>query len=100
MILQIAVLAETEGKGSFCSMVMAVVVAKDILVFCCFAINLEAATAVSAELSVSAAKFSLSLSLKIIVPQFMIIFCDFDEYQVEFTIEWSIRSLEHLNGSY
>ena len=46
MFLQIAVLAETEGKGSFCSMVMAVVVAKDILVFCCFAINLEAATTV------------------------------------------------------
>lgn len=41
---QIAVLKETAGKGSFCSLVMAVVVAKDILVFCCFAINLEVAT--------------------------------------------------------
>lgn len=45
-VRQIAVLKETEGKGSFCSLVMAVVVAKDVLLFCCFAINLEAATTV------------------------------------------------------
>jgi len=44
---QIAVLKETAGKGTFCSLVMAVVVVKDILVFCCFAVNLEMSTVVS-----------------------------------------------------
>jgi hypothetical protein len=43
---QIAVLKETAGKGTFCSLVMAVVVVKDILVFCCFAVNLELSTVV------------------------------------------------------
>ena len=45
---QIAVLKETAGKGAFCSLVMAVVVVKDILVFCCFAVNLELSTVVRA----------------------------------------------------
>ena len=45
---QIAVLKETAGKGTFCSLVMAVVVVKDILVFCCFAVNLELSTVVRA----------------------------------------------------
>ena len=45
--VQIAVLKETAGKGTFCSLVMAVVVVKDILVFCCFAVNLELSTVVS-----------------------------------------------------
>ena len=45
--MQIAVLKETAGKGTFCSLVMAVVVVKDILVFCCFAVNLEMSTVVS-----------------------------------------------------
>ena len=44
--MQIAVLKETAGKGTFCSLIMAVVVVKDILVFCCFAINLELSTVV------------------------------------------------------
>lgn len=42
----IAVLRETEGKGAFCSLVMAVVVLKDVMVFLAFAINLEAVSAV------------------------------------------------------
>ncbi len=45
--VQIAVLKETAGKGTFCSLVMAVVVVKDILVFCCFAVNLEMSTVVN-----------------------------------------------------
>ena len=47
---QIAVLKETAGKGTFCSLVMAVVVVKDILVFCCFAVNLELSTVVGVPL--------------------------------------------------
>ena len=39
----IAVLQETGGKGAFCSLVMAVVVAKDVLVIVAFAINIEMA---------------------------------------------------------
>eukprot|EP00891_Asterochloris_glomerata_P006082 jgi/Astpho2/6082/fgenesh1_pg.00084_%23_67_t len=42
----IAVLKETEGRGPFCSLVMAVVVVKDVVTFICFAINLEAASVV------------------------------------------------------
>ena len=38
---QIAVLRETEGRGPFCSLIMAVVVVKDVLVFVFFAINVE-----------------------------------------------------------
>lgn len=45
--VQIAVLKETEGKGPYCSLVMAVVVLKDVLVFACFALNIELAKAVS-----------------------------------------------------
>ncbi|KAK9793176.1 hypothetical protein WJX73_005312 [Symbiochloris irregularis] len=37
----VAVLRETDGKGPYCSLVMAVVVMKDVLVFICFAINIE-----------------------------------------------------------
>lgn len=32
---------ETGGKGPYCSLVLAVVVMKDVLVFICFAVNLE-----------------------------------------------------------
>lgn len=39
--MQIAVLKETGGKGPYCSLVLAVVVMKDVLVFVCFALNLE-----------------------------------------------------------
>lgn len=46
--VQIAVLKETEGKGPYCSLVMAVVVLKDVLVFVCFALNIELAKAVRA----------------------------------------------------
>ncbi len=39
--MQIAVLKETEGRGPYCSLVMAVVVTKDVLVFICFSLNVE-----------------------------------------------------------
>lgn len=45
--VQIAVLRETEGQGPYCSLVMAVVVVKDVLVFVMFATNLEVASSVS-----------------------------------------------------
>jgi hypothetical protein len=35
------VLKETEGRGPYCSLVMAVVVTKDVLVFICFSLNIE-----------------------------------------------------------
>ena len=44
--LQIAVLRETEAAGPYCSLVMAVVVVKDVLVFVAFAANLEVVSAV------------------------------------------------------
>jgi len=37
------VLKETEGKGPYCSLVMAVVVVKDVLLFATFAVNVELA---------------------------------------------------------
>lgn len=46
LLPQIAVLKELEGKGTYCSLVMAVVVAKDVLLFAAFAINVELAAAV------------------------------------------------------
>lgn len=45
--LQIAVLKETDGKGPYCSLVMAVVVVKDVLLFAVFATNVELAKAVT-----------------------------------------------------
>lgn len=45
-LLQIAVLKEMDGKGAFCSLAMAVVVVKDVLLFAAFAINVELARAV------------------------------------------------------
>ena len=47
-VTQVAVLRETDGKGPYCSLVMAVVVMKDVLVFVCFAINIEYVRVVSA----------------------------------------------------
>ena len=47
LLLQIAVLKETDGRGPFCSLVMAVVVVKDVVTFVCFAINMEIAGVVS-----------------------------------------------------
>ena len=44
---QIAVLKEVEGKGPFCSLVMAVVVVKDVVVIVAFALNIELIRAVS-----------------------------------------------------
>ena len=44
--MQIAVLRETEAAGPYCSLVMAVVVVKDVLVFIAFAANLEVVSAV------------------------------------------------------
>ncbi len=43
---QIAVLREMDGKGSFCSLVMAVVVVKDVVVIVAYALNMEAIRAV------------------------------------------------------
>ncbi|KAL4419768.1 hypothetical protein ABPG75_006866 [Micractinium tetrahymenae] len=41
----IAVVKETDGKGPYCSLVMAVVVVKDVLLFAGFAVNIELARA-------------------------------------------------------
>ena len=38
---QIAVLKETDGRGPYSSLIMAVVIVKDVLVFACFAVNIE-----------------------------------------------------------
>lgn len=46
-LVQMAVLKETEGRGPFASLIMAVVIVKDVVVFICFAINIEMADAVS-----------------------------------------------------
>ena len=46
---QIAVLKEVEGKGPFCSLVMAVVVVKDLIVIMAFALNIELIRAVGGE---------------------------------------------------
>ena len=43
---QVAVLRETDAKGPFCSLIMSVVVVKDVLLFMCFAINVEFARVV------------------------------------------------------
>jgi Kef-type K+ transport system membrane component KefB len=48
----IAVLRETQGKGPFCSLALAVVVVKDILVFVAFAVNIEVAKVVGSLLGV------------------------------------------------
>lgn len=45
--MQIAVLKEVDGKGPFCSLVMAVVVVKDVVVIMGFALNLEIIRVVS-----------------------------------------------------
>lgn len=45
--LQIAVLKEVDGRGPFCSLVMAVVVVKDVVVIVAFALNMELIRAVS-----------------------------------------------------
>ena len=42
-----AVLKETDGRGPFSSLTMAVVIVKDVVVFVCFAINIEMANVVS-----------------------------------------------------
>lgn len=47
LVLQIAVVRETDAKGPFCSTVLAVVVVKDVLLFICLAMNLEFANIVS-----------------------------------------------------
>ena len=39
--MQIAVLKETGGRGPYSSLVMAVVIVKDVVVFVCFAVNIE-----------------------------------------------------------
>lgn len=41
-------LKETEGRGAYCSLVMAVIVVKDVVTFLGFAINIELLQAVSA----------------------------------------------------
>lgn len=41
--VQIAVLKELEGKGTYCSLVAAVVVVKDVVLFAAFAVNVELA---------------------------------------------------------
>jgi hypothetical protein len=38
---QIAVLKETDGRGPYSSLIMGVVIVKDVLVFACFAVNIE-----------------------------------------------------------
>lgn len=46
-LAQIAVLKEMDGKGPFCSLVMAVVVVKDVIVIIAFALNIELIRSVS-----------------------------------------------------
>ena len=46
-LVQMAVLKETEGRGPFASLIMAVVIVKDVVVFVCFAVNIEMADLVS-----------------------------------------------------
>lgn len=41
LLHQIAILNEVSGKGPYCSLVMSVVIAKDLITFVTFAINLE-----------------------------------------------------------
>ena len=45
---QIAVLKETDGRGPYSSLIMAVVIVKDVLVFACFAVNIETSRVVRA----------------------------------------------------
>ena len=45
-VMQMAVLKETDGRGPFSSLTMAVVIVKDVVVFVCFAINIEMANVV------------------------------------------------------
>ena len=42
-LMQMAVLKETDGRGPFASLTMAVVIVKDVIVFTCFAVNIEMA---------------------------------------------------------
>ena len=42
-LVQMAVLKETDGRGPFASLTMAVVIVKDVIVFTCFAVNIEMA---------------------------------------------------------
>ncbi|KAK9840435.1 hypothetical protein WJX74_009901 [Apatococcus lobatus] len=49
----IAVLKETEGRGAYCSLVMAVIVVKDVVTFLCFAINIELLQALMSDSGVS-----------------------------------------------
>ena len=64
---QIAVLKEVEGKGPFCSLVMAVVVVKDVIVIVAFALNIELIRAVSLRIITSLHLISL-----LVVSQFML----------------------------
>ena len=57
-----AVLKETDGRGPFSSLTMAVVIVKDVVVFVCFAINIEMAHVVR----ISTSPASLILAFKIL----------------------------------
>jgi hypothetical protein len=62
---QIAVIQESEGKGPFCSLVMAVVVLKDVMVFLAFAANLETVSVVRTllhSINISRARHALHLN--------------------------------------
>lgn len=60
--VQIAVLKETGGRGPYSSLVMAVVIVKDVVVFICFAVNIEVSDVVRHHASILHQKSHLLLS--------------------------------------
>lgn len=58
-------LKETEGRGPYCSLVMAVVVTKDVLVFICFSLNVELSALVLPRLALG---FTLSPNPETFLP--------------------------------
>lgn len=60
--VQIAVLKETGGRGPYSSLVMAVVIVKDVVVFICFAVNIEVSDVVRHHASILHQNFHLLLS--------------------------------------
>ncbi|EIE22773.1 hypothetical protein COCSUDRAFT_42394 [Coccomyxa subellipsoidea C-169] len=61
---QIAVLKETGGRGPYSSLVMAVIIVKDVVVFICFAVNIEVSDVVMRK---SGEGFGISILLEPVV---------------------------------
>lgn len=62
----IAVLKEVDGKGPFCSLVMAVVVVKDVVVIVAFALNIELVRILSLPANAANAGESISIGLSML----------------------------------